>query len=199
MARRFQGNGDDRKELIVSTIEDLLKEKDLGHISISEICERAEIPRQSFYYHFGNMLEVITWAVRSRMKGFSITGRKVTNQTLMEGIMDLCQALSVRKTIVKGFMESAYANELLSKTIRSLKVQSKSFVITNFGEGLEDKTVDFASSLVAYTAAGAVWDWAFEGMQYPAENMRTMMDEIVANLFRADLCEKMGVKPVLHD
>lgn len=49
------------KKHIVDTALELLKEKSIEDIRISEICSRAEIDRGTFYYHFRDKYDLFAW------------------------------------------------------------------------------------------------------------------------------------------
>ncbi len=49
------------KKALSNTLKDLLKEKPVNKITISELCEKTGIRRQTFYYHFVDLRELIEW------------------------------------------------------------------------------------------------------------------------------------------
>ncbi len=49
------------KKALSSTLKELLKEKPVNKITISELCEKTGIRRQTFYYHFSDLRELIEW------------------------------------------------------------------------------------------------------------------------------------------
>ncbi len=49
------------KKVLSNELKDMLKEKPVNKISISELCERVGIKRQTFYYHFADLPELIEW------------------------------------------------------------------------------------------------------------------------------------------
>lgn len=50
------------KDLIIDSFLSLVKEKDLEKISVTDIVEKCQISRQTFYYHFDDINEMIKWA-----------------------------------------------------------------------------------------------------------------------------------------
>ena len=51
------------KQMIADTYAALLKKKPLDKITVKELVEACQISRQTFYYHFSDVLEVLTWRV----------------------------------------------------------------------------------------------------------------------------------------
>ena len=51
----------DRKQIFADTLVDLLKEKPLDKITVTELVERCGVTRQAFYYHFSDIYEIVEW------------------------------------------------------------------------------------------------------------------------------------------
>ena len=49
------------KKAIAFALKDLLSEKPLDKITINDIAEKAEINRQTFYYHFQDIVDLVEW------------------------------------------------------------------------------------------------------------------------------------------
>ena len=49
------------KKAIAFALKDLLSEKPLDKITIDDIAEKAEINRQTFYYHFQDIVDLVEW------------------------------------------------------------------------------------------------------------------------------------------
>ena len=51
----------DMKSMIADTLNQLLCQKSLDKITVKELVEACHISRQTFYYHFQDIMEVIEW------------------------------------------------------------------------------------------------------------------------------------------
>ena len=49
------------KKAIAYTFKDLLKEKAFNKITINDIAEKCDINRQTFYYHFQDIRDLVEW------------------------------------------------------------------------------------------------------------------------------------------
>mgnify|MGYP002570993283 FL=1 len=49
------------KKAIAYTFKDLLKEKPFNKITINDIANKCDINRQTFYYHFQDIRDLIEW------------------------------------------------------------------------------------------------------------------------------------------
>lgn len=49
------------KKAIAYTFKDLLKEKPFNKITVNDIANKCDINRQTFYYHFQDIRDLIEW------------------------------------------------------------------------------------------------------------------------------------------
>lgn len=58
------------KTTLAMALEDLLRKKPLSELTVTEIAERAGVNRQTFYYHFRNIDDLIKWTVENDIRLF---------------------------------------------------------------------------------------------------------------------------------
>lgn len=63
------------KALIADTLHTIMQQKNIDKITVTELVETCNISRQTFYYHFQDILEVVEWSVRQALQ-------KALNQSL---------------------------------------------------------------------------------------------------------------------
>lgn len=56
------------KERFLEAFLELCEEKELTKISVTDLVEKCETTRQTFYYHFKNIDELIDWAFKSKIE-----------------------------------------------------------------------------------------------------------------------------------
>ena len=49
------------KKAIAYTFKDILKEKSFSKITVTDIAKRCDINRQTFYYHFQDIRDLVEW------------------------------------------------------------------------------------------------------------------------------------------
>ena len=58
---------------IANTMRELMKQKSIDRIRVSEICKAAEIQRPTFYYHFRDKYDLVAWMFCEDAYGTDIT------------------------------------------------------------------------------------------------------------------------------
>ena len=48
------------KRLLKDAMTELLREKDIYHIAVRELCDKADVNRTTFYKHYGNQFDLLT-------------------------------------------------------------------------------------------------------------------------------------------
>ncbi len=58
----------DMKSKIADVLNDMLKHKNLDKITVKELVDACNISRQSFYYHFRDIMDVVEWYQNKALK-----------------------------------------------------------------------------------------------------------------------------------
>lgn len=56
------------KDRIAAAFLTLMKQKNVDKISVKDLAEHCQISRQTFYYHYQDILEVVEWIFHRRME-----------------------------------------------------------------------------------------------------------------------------------
>ena len=56
------------KSMIAETFFNMAKGKSIDKITVTDLVERCKISRQTFYYHFKDIMDVLEWAMRETVK-----------------------------------------------------------------------------------------------------------------------------------
>lgn len=89
------------KQVIAQAYADLIAKKNIDRVTVKDVAEACGITRQTFYYHFQDLLDVIEWSIRSQTE-------KIVKQSQQEESMEdmLCT-----------FLTSASQNRYLARKI----------------------------------------------------------------------------------
>ena len=107
------------KRLLASSLKDLMLEKPFEKISISDICDRCQMNRKSFYYHFKDKYDLVNWifdnefaeVIQGEMRKSTIEILKVMNDLLYENREFYKKALQIygQNSFMQHFYDTIFS------------------------------------------------------------------------------------------
>ena len=89
---------DDGIKRWADSLKEQLKIEPLDKISIAEICDRCNLNRKSFYYHFEDKTDLINWIFDTE---YLSEASKKSYATQWESVENLCRYLYLNKSFYK--------------------------------------------------------------------------------------------------
>lgn len=89
--RIMKNNNDDlsdTKEKMALSLKKLIISKPFSKITVGDIVDDSKINRNTFYYHFGNMYDLLYWTYNKEVQNI-INISRMSNATLIQGL-DWC-------------------------------------------------------------------------------------------------------------
>ena len=157
------------KRALVASLKDLLAEKPLDKITVTDLTEHCGVNRMTFYYHFKDIYDLVEWAcIESATR--ALAGQK-TYDTWQQGFLQILEAL--RKD--KAFFTSVYrsiSREQLENYLYRLTYDLMMGVVEERAAGMtvrpEDK--EFIANFYKFAFVGLTLDWIKNDMrQDPAQ------------------------------
>ncbi len=76
------------KRALAAALKDLMKETSFEKISVGDICERCDMNRKSFYYHFRDKYDLVNWIFDIE---FIAVAKKKEYEDTWELLTDICE------------------------------------------------------------------------------------------------------------
>ena len=150
-------------EHITAALLELLREKPIEEISISELCELAGIGRASFYRNFNSKEDILLAYIRKLFQEWTAEGSQSGNRPLSEFL----------RSLFSHFEKHRDFYELLNQ--RKLIYLLKDVIIGLSGPKPEQsKEEAYTRAYIAYTLYGWIEVWFQRGMQETAEEIAGM-------------------------
>ena len=86
------------KRALVASLKDLLAEKPLDKITVTDLTEHCGVNRMTFYYHFKDIYDLVEWACIENATR-ALAGQK-TYDTWQQGFLQILQAVQKDKVFV---------------------------------------------------------------------------------------------------
>ena len=110
----------DMKKMIADTYMELAQHKNIDKISVKDLVETCNISRQTFYYHFQDVLEVLEWRVEQDIR--ATLARSIKAESPKEATKIFVSAcLAGRKTFERLIQSKRHAEleQIMVKAVRT--------------------------------------------------------------------------------
>ena len=152
------------KKAIASSLKELLLEKPLTKITISDITKRCDINRQTFYYHFQDITDLVEWICLTDAD--NVLKDNKTYDTWQEGFLSIFKILKEDKPFVINIYHSV-SLETLNRYLYKVVYPLLYNVVEEKAVGLvvrkEDKK--FIADFFKYAFVAIVLEWIKNDMK----------------------------------
>ena len=181
------------KKAIVQALKEVCRTKPFDKISVTDITEICGLNRQSFYYHFQDKYELLSWIYY--YENFS----KITEDISFEnwdlkilemlGIMErekgfYCNTLKEQQHTFESYLLDM-AKTLFMEAIVRLDERKK----------LTEEEREFYGEFYAYGICGVIISWGLKGMKQPPEEVARRLKKLAEDSEKAALLWKLGQQP----
>ncbi|MCR4951368.1 MAG: TetR family transcriptional regulator [Solobacterium sp.] len=159
---------DRTKIWIANTMKELMKQKPVDKIRVTDICRAAEIQRPTFYYHFKDKHDVIAWIFFQNAPQEDLLDREAAVRAMRE----MKKELSV-------FYQRAYAdvsqNALWKYMLEYFCESYSRLAMERLHTDSLDAGIAFAIRMYCYGTVGMAMEWALSDNITPAETVVDFM------------------------
>lgn len=167
------------KKVLRESLFDLLNDKELSQISITELCRTADINRNSFYRHYNIPLDILLELEDEVFEKLSAVLRKSHNMD--EVILLSCQILENDKEMSKIVFMKGDGSGILSRILASVRTH---FPVEDQIE-LTPETQPFVEMAYQFGEKGSIAvikKWVESDFVLPAESVAQMISYLVNKL-----------------
>ncbi len=164
------------KKLLREALFDLLKDKELSQISITELCKMADVNRNSFYRHYNIPLDILLELEEEVYEKLSEVLRK--SHKMDEVILLSCQLLEDDKEMSKIVFTKADGSGILARIMTCVR---KNFPVENQIE-LTDQTKPLLEMAYQFGEKGSIAvikSWVENDFSQPSRQIAEMISYLV--------------------
>ncbi|GHU87563.1 TetR family transcriptional regulator [Spirochaetia bacterium] len=168
--------------LIKQALIQLLAEKDIRDISVSELSDLADINRGTFYLHYTDIYDLFAQVEGEAMNEFGqyISRYKENSQvTGMPILLDLFEYVKANEKLFKAILHTKEAN-FLSRVIEMGRPQGQAEFREQYKKW-DEKHFDYYYDFMAFGAVAMVRHWFEKGMPETPEHMAHLAEKMVKN------------------
>ena len=152
------------KRALAASLKKLLAQKPLDKITIVDIVTDCEVNRQTFYYHFQDIYDLMDWIFVSEATQV-IQGKKTYN-TWQHGFLQIFEYVLANKALITNAYHSL-SREQMERYLYDVTYHLLIDVVEEQAAGIpvrqEDKA--FIADFYKYAFVGLLLDWIRQGMK----------------------------------
>ena len=174
------------KRALEQSLKNLLQQKPLSKITISDIPEDCGISRMTFYYHFKDIYDLVEWACAE--DAARALQNKKTYDTWQQGFVQIFHAVRENKVFVMNVYRCVN-REQVEKYLVPLTDQLIMGVITERAAGMTVREADqqFIAQVYSYAFVGIMLDWIRDDMRADPEELVNRL----AMVIRGDITQAL--------
>ena len=156
------------KRALEQSLKNLLREKPLSKITVTDITEDCGISRMTFYYHFKDIYDLVEWACME--DAAKALANKKTYDTWQQGFVQIFHAVRENKVFVMNVYRCV-SREQVEKYLVPLTDQLIMGVIAERSAGMTVREEDkqFIAQVHSYSFVGLMLDWIKDDMRAEPE------------------------------
>ncbi|MGP1569500.1 MAG: TetR/AcrR family transcriptional regulator C-terminal domain-containing protein [Eubacteriales bacterium] len=171
------------KTHIAKVLQELMLEKPINKITVKELAARAQINRQTFYYHFCDIYELLEWLLKKKLQSI------VTNIEGFKSWQDagiyLLNYLTENRSLVLATLNSMSRNTLKNLIYTEIEKIASKFVreIAN-GIKVSEQALNHIVHFFCVTFSALLEDWLVSENTTSPEDLIYGLDMIVSGMTR---------------
>ena len=173
------------KEALASALKQMMMVKPIGKITVKDLVEICGVNRQTFYYHFDDVYDLLEWVFEEDAN--RVLPHQVVYEHWREDVMIFMKYLEENSSFTLNVYNSnsrvymlRYLRDKMAECIRSFAI------IVSENYNIERQNFEFVVEFYANVAIGFISQWLDMGMQLPkeitTERILRVMDNSVENI-----------------
>ena len=173
------------KNLIAETFVKLSDEKNIDKITVKDLVEACGISRQTFYYHFDDVYDLLEWVFEEDAN--RVLPSEVVYEHWRDDVMMFFKYLADNSVFALNIYNSNSRIYMLRYFKRRLQGCIRSFaIIVSEGKNIDRTDFEFVVEFYANGIVGLISQWLDLGMQLPKEitqdRFLKLLDNSVENM-----------------
>lgn len=166
------------KRAIAASLKNLLKEKKLNKITVQDIADDCGINRQTFYYHFQDIYDLVEWMCIEDTE--KVLKENRTYETWQEGFLSVFALAKKDKIFIDNIYRSV-SLEMLEQYLYRLVFPLLKNVVDEKSQGFPVREEDkkYIADFYKYAFVGVLLEWIRDDMAERPEDIVARVSSIV--------------------
>lgn len=157
------------KRALAASFENVLERKPLDKVTVTDITDGCGLKRQTFYYHFADIFDLIKWMYHINSED-AIINHGIKYGTWQQGVRELIESAHKNRTFIMATYNSKCRDDLVSY-LEDVTYQRMLEVIDRMADGsIVAQDREFLAHFYTHAFVGTILDWIKQGMnELPTE------------------------------
>ena len=166
------------KRALEQSLKNLLLQKPLHKITISDIADDCGINRMTFYYHFKDIYDLVEWSCQEDAAK-ALAGKK-TYETWQQGFEQIFEAVLANKPFIMNVYHSV-SREQVETYLYKLTYDLLEGVVEEQAAGMSVRPEDkaFIANVYKYAFVGLMLDWIKHDMKGEPKQIIDRLDRVI--------------------
>ena len=167
---------------LANAFKELVAAKGIKKVTISDITDECNMNRQTFYYHFKDIYDLVEWLFKNAFK--TAFPNVVDAESWQNGCVEICNKMLEDEEFIKQAFHSflrEFLDQMVFMNINDVLME----IIENESKdlNLDAKRKELVACYFSNACGGMILQWIYYGMkQSPAELSKTMKELTIPNL-----------------
>ena len=164
------------KRMLKDALTELLRETDIYHVSIRELCEKADVNRTTFYKYYGSQFDLLTDMENDLLSFLSKTiTEHVTNTEKI--IETACEYLEKHYEFVRLIINNN-VDPLFPQKLFSLDAMREATLKEYYGK-YDDSTIQYLFNYITYGAYRIICMWLCKEQRESPEQIARLLTSFI--------------------
>ncbi len=166
------------KKALAASLKKLLLEKPLDKITVTDIAEDCGVNRQTFYYHFQDIYDLLEWYFASEASE-ALEGKK-SYGTWQQGFLKIFQWVQENRPLVLNAYKSV-SREQVERYLYEVTGKLLIDVVEEQAVGLSVRDEDkrFIADFYKFAFVGLMLDWIRQGLKEDPERIIARLSVLI--------------------
>jgi probable dihydroxyacetone kinase regulator len=168
------------KRMIAHVFLQLTDEKDVDKITVKDIVERVEITRQTFYYHFQDIFDLIESILEQKMT--EIYQKSLEASTMTEALRMLLSIIEEHPSLIRKIQASQHHEQINQLFFQTMIAYFRKMIDTKqLFMDMSRADMEFSLHFYSYGIAGMIFEACQKNRQVDLDKMASQIYKIVTN------------------
>ena len=164
MERRPNTASQQTKQALAAALKELMAQKPIENITIHDLTEHCGIRRQTFYYHFEDVYDLLRWMFQE--EGIALLEQQKGALLWQEGLLQIFEAVYENKAFIINAYHAVSREQIENYLFQLTHDLIMGVVLEQSKEtALSDAQKNFIADFYKYSFVGIMLDWIRQGMK----------------------------------